>query len=161
MTRTDPHDILTAYGVPFEGEQGEYVPTEESVTLAELARRGGRVVRVRWIGGDYIPGRGKCYDLSYIHGEIVTGRKTCPSCNGRGFHSTGGGENFQTSYCTNRCDENGEVPAVTRVRVEGVNVSNLTPRRELKGELIRWAVSEGVYAKRIGLLDDANFSILG
>lgn len=66
----DHHDRLRSYGVAFEGEQGPYVETEEAMPLRELAARGGRIVRVRWIGGDYIPGRGKCYDLSYVHGMV-------------------------------------------------------------------------------------------
>jgi hypothetical protein len=117
----DIHDKLSSYGVPFEGEQGAYVETEDEVTLSELAARGGRIVRVRWIGGDYIPGRGKCYDLSYVHGEI-------------------GGK---------------------RVRLSHLPAAFLIPRRELKGEMIRWAKEEGVYAKGLGLLDDGNWSILG
>lgn len=69
---TDTYDRLQQYGVPFEGEQGPYQAPDldYDVTLGELAAQGGRIVRVRWIGGDYIPGRGKCYDVSYVHGEI-------------------------------------------------------------------------------------------
>lgn len=68
-------DRLSSYGVSFEGEQGGYVPTEDEMTLGELAARGGRIVRVRWIGGDYIPGHGKCYDLSYVHAELPDGTR--------------------------------------------------------------------------------------
>jgi len=70
MAHTDIYAKLDSYGVSYEGEQGAYVPTEDYMTLNELAARGGRIVRVRWIGGDYVPGRGKCYDLSYVHGEV-------------------------------------------------------------------------------------------
>ena len=35
----------------------------------------------------------------------------------------------------------------------------LLPVRAVKGELIAWAKEEGVYAKGIGLLDEANWSI--
>jgi hypothetical protein len=66
----DIYSKLDSYGVQYEGEQGVYEPGERDVTLAELAAEGGTIVRVRWIGGDYIPGRGKCYDLSYVQGEI-------------------------------------------------------------------------------------------
>lgn len=38
-------------------------------------------------------------------------------------------------------------------------VDNLTPMRELKGELIAWAKREGVYAKGLGLLDSGNWSV--
>lgn len=64
-------DNLVAYGVPFDGEQGPYQPGAERITLNALAARGGRIVRVRWIGGDYVPGRGKCYDLSYVQGAVT------------------------------------------------------------------------------------------
>lgn len=74
-TQTDIHSRLDAYGVSYEGEQGAYVETEDEVTLSELAADGGKIVRVRWIGGDYIPGRGKCYDLSYVHGTKADGTR--------------------------------------------------------------------------------------
>lgn len=64
-------DKLAAYGVPHEGEQGPYQPAVERITLNALSARGGRIVRVRWIGGDYVPGRGKCYDLSYVQGAVA------------------------------------------------------------------------------------------
>jgi hypothetical protein len=70
----DTYDRLAEYGVRFEGEQGPYVQTDDFMTLAELVARGGRIVRVRWIGGEYVPGRGRCYDLSYVHGEIGNAR---------------------------------------------------------------------------------------
>lgn len=72
---TDIYTKLQSYGVAFEGEQGEYIAGEVDMTLAELAAQGGRIVRVRWIGGDYLPGRGKCYDLSYVQGELKDGRR--------------------------------------------------------------------------------------
>lgn len=71
----DIYTKLDSYGVTYEGEQGGYVPTEEAMSLKELSARGGRITRVRWIGGDYIPGRGKCYDLSYVHGELRDGTR--------------------------------------------------------------------------------------
>jgi hypothetical protein len=40
--------------------------------LNELVARGGRVTRVRWLT-EFIPGRGKCADLSYVHGELADG----------------------------------------------------------------------------------------
>ncbi|HMM95415.1 hypothetical protein [Phycicoccus sp.] len=159
MSTTDLHAKLDSYGVSYEGEQAPYVETEGNVTLSELAARGGRIVKVRWIGGDFIPGRGKCYDLSYIHGEVPAPARPCRSCDGTGQLHFGAGENFGTTQCHD-CDEDGMVRKM-RVRIEGVNVSNLTPRREIKGELIRWAKAEGVFAKGVGLLDDAVFSILG
>lgn len=119
-TDADLYSALDSYGVSYEGEQGAYVPAEEEMTLNELSARKGSIVRVRWIGGDFIPGRGKCYDLSYVHGELPDG---------------------------------------TRVRLSHLPAAYLIPRRELKGELIRWAKEEHVFAKGLGLLD--NFSILG
>lgn len=71
----DIHDKLASYGVSFEGEQGAYIPADVRMTLSELAAAGGKIVRVRWIGGDYIPGRGKCYDLSYVQGELRDGTR--------------------------------------------------------------------------------------
>jgi hypothetical protein len=73
---TDIYDKLAAYGVAFEGEQGGYVPFEDQMSLGEFAsHKGARIVRVRWIGGDYIPGYGKCYDISYIHGVLADGTR--------------------------------------------------------------------------------------
>lgn len=68
----DIYDRLDSYGVRYEGEQG-YTPTEDFMSLAELASRNGRISCVRWIGGEYIPGRGRCYDLSYVHGALPDG----------------------------------------------------------------------------------------
>lgn len=155
MNTTDVYAKLNSYGVSYEGEQGAYVPTEEFVTLSELAARGGRIVRVRWIGGDYVPGRGKCYDLSYVHGEVV---EACGVCDGRGQNRAGGGDNFQTSTCRN-CYGEGEVSK--RVSLVSLPAAFLIPRRGIMGALIDWAKSEGVFAKGLGLLDDGNFSILG
>jgi hypothetical protein len=45
------------------------------------------------------------------------------------------------------------------VRVN-VGVGHMTPRRQLKGEFIRWAQHEGVYAKGLGLLDESTWSVL-
>jgi hypothetical protein len=114
-------DLATRYGVHFEGHQG-YIPTTEAMSLGELSDAGGRVTKVRFIGGDYIPGRGKCYDLSYTHGELPNG---------------------------------------AQVRIEHLPAIFLTPRRALKGELIRWAKDEKVFAKGLGMLDEGNWSILG
>lgn len=72
---SDIYDTLNRYGVQFEGEQGAYIPADVRMTLRELADNGGKIVRVRWIGGDYIPGRGKCYDLSYVQGELRDGTR--------------------------------------------------------------------------------------
>lgn len=48
----------------YEGQEWDVM------SLAQLKAAGGTITRVRWIGGEYIPGRGKCYDLSYVHGEV-------------------------------------------------------------------------------------------
>jgi hypothetical protein len=71
----DIYDSLASYGVRFEGEQGAYQPADVRMTLSELASSKGTIVRVRWIGGDYIPGRGRCYDLSYVQGQLPDGRR--------------------------------------------------------------------------------------
>lgn len=39
------------------------------------------------------------------------------------------------------------------------HLDNLTPLRNLKGEMIKWAQREGVFAKGLGLLDEGNWSI--
>lgn len=41
-----------------------------------------------------------------------------------------------------------------------VGVGNGIPLRQLKGEFIKWAQSERVFAKGLGLLDESNWSIL-
>jgi hypothetical protein len=41
-----------------------------------------------------------------------------------------------------------------------IGVDNLTPLREMKGALIAWATREHVSAKKLGLLDEGNWSIL-
>lgn len=41
-----------------------------------------------------------------------------------------------------------------------VGVDNCTPLHQLKGKMIEWAQREGVFAKGLGLLDDANWSIM-
>lgn len=63
------------YGVHYEGTlvgPAYHDSVEKGIdyTLAELKAQGGRITRIRMIGGDYIPGRGKCYDVSYVHGMI-------------------------------------------------------------------------------------------
>lgn len=65
-------DLATRYGVSLEGHQG-YIPTTEAMDLGELSDAGGKIIKVRFIGGDYIPGRGKCYDLSYATGQLPDG----------------------------------------------------------------------------------------
>lgn len=39
-------------------------------------------------------------------------------------------------------------------------IQNLTPLRNMKSEMIKWATREGVYAKALGLLDNGNWSVL-
>jgi hypothetical protein len=51
------------------------------------------------------------------------------------------------------------LPDGTTVDVCNVGVNNMTPMRELKGELIKWAKAEGVFAKGLGLLDEGNWSV--
>jgi hypothetical protein len=38
-------------------------------------------------------------------------------------------------------------------------LNNLTPKYQLKGEMIEWAKREHVYAKGLGLLDESNWSV--
>lgn len=44
------------------------------LTLADLVARHGHITRVRWLS-EYIPGRGKCVDLSYVHGCLPDGTR--------------------------------------------------------------------------------------
>jgi hypothetical protein len=67
--------LHTVYGVnetgmPVGPEYHATVSHDEYINLAELARRGGKITRLRMIGGEYVPGRGRCYDISYVHGQI-------------------------------------------------------------------------------------------
>lgn len=70
----DIYSRLDRYGVAYDGEQVDHRYHEqvspEDLTLNEIATRGGKISRVRMIGGDYIPGRGKCYDVSYVHATL-------------------------------------------------------------------------------------------
>lgn len=50
------------------------------------------------------------------------------------------------------------LPSGETVDVES-HPNNLTPLRSLKGEMIKWAQREGVFAKGIGLLDEGNWSL--
>jgi hypothetical protein len=43
------------------------------------------------------------------------------------------------------------------VRVE---IGNLIPMNEIKGQMIRWAKEQHVFAKGLGLLDEGNWSVL-
>lgn len=61
---------------------------------------------------------------------------------------------FDISYCY------GVMKDGRHARIEGGFMPQSLRRRNLKGDLIAWAREEGVNAKRLGLLDDANWSIL-
>lgn len=60
--------------------------------------------------------------------------------------------NYDISYCYGTLDDG------THVRVD-LGVSHLS-RRNIKGELIQLAKDAGRFAKRLGLLDESNWSIL-
>lgn len=70
----DIYSRMDRYGVEYDGVQVDHRYHEqvssEALTLGEVAARGGKISRVRLIGGDYIPGRGKCYDVSYVHATV-------------------------------------------------------------------------------------------
>ncbi len=97
------------------------VSYDDEVTLAELARRGGKISRVRILTGSW--GGVRMADISYIHGVLPSG-KTVP------------------------------------VRVAVENGTPLWGPRGLKAQFIAWGKEEGVFAKGIGLLDEANWSVL-
>lgn len=69
-------DMLNHYGVEHEGLQvghayPQTVAYDQALTLAELAARGGRITRVRVLGG----GRSDGYmaDISYTHASLPDG----------------------------------------------------------------------------------------
>lgn len=102
-------------------DPGAYHKVErKTVTLRHLAAEGGRITRFRMLS-EIIPGMGRCFDVSYIHGELGDG---------------------------------------TPVRVTA-GLPNLMRKWEIKGLIIEWAKSEGVYAKSVpGLLDSGSRSVL-
>lgn len=66
------------YGTRYEGTlvgQAYHSQVEQGddYRLCDLPK-GSKVTRIRMIGGDYIPGRGKCYDISYVHATLPDGR---------------------------------------------------------------------------------------
>lgn len=61
---------------------------------------------------------------------------------------------WDVSYC------HGELPDGTPVHVHGGPLGIAGHKGMVKGELIAWAKSEGVFAKGLGLLDEANWSVL-
>lgn len=61
---------------------------------------------------------------------------------------------WDVSYC------HGELPDGTPVHVYGGPLCMPGNRSMVKRELVQWAKSEGVYAKGLGLLDEANWSVL-
>ena len=71
---TDLHSKLNSYGVSYEGAQEPWVEPDIDMTLTELSDAKGKIVKVRFIG-DVIPGHGRCFDLSYIQGELPDGRR--------------------------------------------------------------------------------------
>ena len=71
---TNLHAKLDSYGVRYEGAQEPYVTPDAAMTLAELSAARGKIVKVRFIG-EVIPGRGRCFDLSYVQGELPDGRR--------------------------------------------------------------------------------------
>lgn len=90
-----------------------------AMTLAGVAREGGRISRVR-ILTERVPGEGRVADVSYVHATMPDG---------------------------------------SIVPVKGVAIY-LAPFHSIKAEFVAWAREEGVYAKALGLLDEANWSVM-
>lgn len=65
----------------------------------------------------------------------------------------GGSRVWDVSYC------HAELPDGTPVYVTGGPLG-IPGKYKVKGELIRWAKSEGAFAKGLGLLDEANWSVM-
>lgn len=95
----------------------ERVNYAEELSLREVADRGGKITRLRILGGG--PSDGFRCDISYCHATLPNG-DTVPVR-----------VNASTGFI-----------------------------RSLKGDLIEWAKSEGVFAKGLGLLDENNWSVL-
>lgn len=91
------------------------------LSLGELAARGGRVTRVRFLT-DRSWGY-RVWDCSYVMGELRDGTPV-------------------------------------RVYVTGNLMGIRGHKGNVKGELIAWAKEERVFAKGLGLLDEANWSVL-
>ena len=118
--------------------------SNETMTLLEIQKAGGRISRIRLLGS------AGYRDISYIHATLPGGTRGCS-----GHQAIDGGPSSMCSECNDK----------TRGRVVQVNLShcpstNLIPANRVKGTFIEWAKAEGVYAKGLGLLDDSNFSIL-
>ena len=70
-------DRMDRYGVSYEGEVvTERYHSEVSdrwMTLAEVSAEGGKISRLRMLA-EWIPGRGRCVDISYIHATLPSGQ---------------------------------------------------------------------------------------
>lgn len=105
----------------------------EDITLAGLAALGGRITRVRILAGRW--GSTWKADVSYIHG-IVDGPKSI-------------------------VDAGARAALARHYRVIDFPATNdLYGPRGVKADFIAWAREVGVFAKGIGLLDEANWSVL-
>lgn len=104
-------------GMPVGLEYHDQVSYDNLMSLAEVARRGGRITRVR------ILKEGRYCDISYIHATLRDGTI---------------------------------VPVRLEMPSSGVGLRFY----EVKGEFIAWAKEQGVFAKGLGLLDEANWSVL-
>lgn len=119
--------IADAYGVQeFNGlENGtEYHSGrvgQDFISLGELAARGGKVTRLRFLTSGNMGGGVRIWDVSYCHGELPDG---------------------------------------SPVSINNGPVGIVGTKKAVMGELIDWAKSERVYAKGLGLLDQANWSVL-
>ena len=122
----DLADRMAAYGAHTDGtvvdhRYHEQVEADRDYTLSELQAAGGRVTRVRLLS-EFIPGRGRCVDISYVHGSIGD--------------------------------------RIVRINTSSSPEFSLIPMNKIKGVFIEWAKAEGVFAKGLGLLDEANWSVL-
>lgn len=59
-------------GMPVGHEYHQSVDHTEILPLSEVAARGGKITRVRLLS-EYIPGRGRVADVSYIHATLRDG----------------------------------------------------------------------------------------
>lgn len=114
------------------------------MTLREVQAAGGTITRVRLLAE---MGR---RDISYIHATLPGSRRGCA-----GHQLADGGPSPVCGECNTK----------TRGRIVRVNLNQcpgttLIPANRVKSTFIEWAKAEGVYAKGLGLLDEANWSVL-
>lgn len=117
---------------PMIDSDAYFAEAPEFMTLAEFAKAGGKITRVRLLTERWPSGRKA--DISYIHGVIAPRSTT---------------------------DAGIAAALTTRVSITDLPVTDdLYGKHGVKGVFIEWAKESGVFAKGLGLLDEGNWSVL-